>query len=203
MPHRLARDEMMTEETQLGAGRRFLMTELKTLWDRSGLSQSDAIRKANQRLCAGEALKPQTVSDWLAGTPAAKFEQLWALVEAFLVVCERRPARADLDRKIKDLRTVLKASGPAVDKAEAQAAMRNLQNADVEWRVAEARWKALWEVARSDPAPGPDPQLGAYLKAASRAAGLPAYPGLKERFVPLRLFGSGFRCCASWGWIRG
>ncbi|MEU8975077.1 ATP-binding protein [Streptomyces monashensis] len=152
------------------------MTELKTLWDRSGLSQSDAIRKANQRLRGGEALKPQTVSDWLAGTPAAKFEQLWALVEVFLVVCEHRLGRADLDRKIKHLRTVLKASGPAVDKAEAQAAMRNLQNADVEWRVDEARWKALWEVARSDPAPGPDPQLGAYLKAASRAAGLHPYP---------------------------
>ncbi|MGV9707149.1 hypothetical protein [Streptomyces sp. NPDC003483] len=26
---------------------------------------------------------------------------------------------------------------------------------------------------------------------------------LKERFVPARLFGSGFRCRASWGWIRG
>lgn len=29
------------------------------------------------------------------------------------------------------------------------------------------------------------------------------YAGLKERFIPAGLFGSGFRCRASSGWIRG
>ncbi|MET9694418.1 hypothetical protein ABZY81_39420 [Streptomyces sp. NPDC006514] len=147
----------MTEDDGLmGPGRRCLRDQLGKLLKRSGLTQNQAIRRANQRKPGTvQTLKAQTVSDWLAGNPPAVFDPLWVLAEVFLIAAGRQAPEELKDKSRQP------AAGLEYEKTlEALGA----------WHATKGFWKQVWQDARDEPGPAPDPRLRAYLTAARQAA---------------------------------
>ncbi|MFF9118066.1 hypothetical protein ACF09Y_21090 [Streptomyces massasporeus] len=151
---------MAEDDGLLGPGRRHLKDGLGRLLQESGLTQAQAIRRANGTPGAATRLQKQTVSDWLAGSPPASFEPLWLLIQALLTASGREAP--------DDLRKAVRLAG--------EADRRTVRQALGAWDATRGYWEQVWRTARDEPGPAPDPRLRDYLTAARQAASTHPYP---------------------------
>ncbi|MGX1494970.1 hypothetical protein [Streptomyces tendae] len=158
---------MAEDDGLLGPGRRHLRDGLGRLLQESGLTQAQAIRRANGTPDAATRLQKQTVSDWLAGSPPAYFEPLWLLIQALLTASGREAP--------DDLRKAVRSAG-AADR-------RTVRQALGAWDATRGYWEQVWRTARDEPGPAPDPRLRDYLAAARQAASAHPYPWPHEDLV--------------------